>query len=250
MQLLRVGQLIIIVSPGEVSTMSGRRWKEAIARGATSFLDTDPVVVLGGPANTYGHYVVTPEEYLAQRYEGASTLFGQHQLDAYINLTLSNINYLSPNSSDTPEIGPLPPDHREKAYSFISNVKYDRTPMGSSFGKVLYQAEPTYLLGSIVKATFQGANPRNNLRLGGTYAAVEQKIDGSWVKVLDDDDWFLVYTWRRTNWVLGYSEVDITWETAGNARAGTYRIRYYGDSKSARGTITEFEGISDEFNLA
>jgi hypothetical protein len=33
-------------------------------------------VVIAGPANTYGHYITTREEYAIQRYEGASTLYG------------------------------------------------------------------------------------------------------------------------------------------------------------------------------
>ena len=40
-------------------------------------IGNDAYVVLSGPANTYGHYVATPEEYSVQRYEGASTIFGQ-----------------------------------------------------------------------------------------------------------------------------------------------------------------------------
>ena len=32
---------------------------------------------MAGPANVYGHYVTTREEYAVQRYEGASTIFGQ-----------------------------------------------------------------------------------------------------------------------------------------------------------------------------
>lgn len=37
----------------------------------------DAYVVIAGPANTYAHYVATLEEYSVQRYEGASTIFGQ-----------------------------------------------------------------------------------------------------------------------------------------------------------------------------
>lgn len=40
-------------------------------------LDNDAYVVIAGPANTYAHYVATLEEYSVQRYEGASTIFGQ-----------------------------------------------------------------------------------------------------------------------------------------------------------------------------
>lgn len=44
---------------------------------SSGVLDEEAYVVIVGPANTYAHYVTTPEEYAAQRYEGASTIFGQ-----------------------------------------------------------------------------------------------------------------------------------------------------------------------------
>lgn len=248
-QVLRVGQFVIIVSPSEVTTMSGRRWRDAVAEKAFSFLDQKPIVVLGGPANTYAHYVTTPEEYEVQRYEGASTLFGKHELDAYINLTVSNLHYLAPDSTDLPAQGTLPPDNRENSLSFVAGVVTDGSPIGSSFGKVRTQPKASYTIGDIVNVTFQGANPRNNLRLEETFAAVEQNVNGVWKRVRDDADWFLVYTWRRTNWFLGHSEVDISWETAGNAKAGTYRVKYYGDSKNLLGKISKFEGTSNSFEL-
>lgn len=63
-QLLRVGQLVIIVSPSEASTMAGRRWRAAVKAAASDIVpdNVEPAVVLGGPANTYAHYVTTPEE--------------------------------------------------------------------------------------------------------------------------------------------------------------------------------------------
>lgn len=250
-QTLRVGQLLIIVSPSEATTMSGRRWRKAVAEEAAKILpdDDEPIVVLGGPGNTYAHYVATPEEYEVQRYEGASTLFGKHELDAYINLTVSNMKYLAPDADGKPDPGPSAPDNREASLSFVPGVVQDNAPIGGSFGKVLSQPDAEYSLGAVVNVTFQGANPRNNLRLEETFAAVEQSVDGEWKQVLDDDDWFLVYTWRRTNWLLGYSEVDITWETAGNAEAGTYRVRYYGDAKGLTGNISSFNGTSNSFKL-
>ncbi len=45
---------------------------------------SDVTVVLAGLTNTYSSYVTTFEEYAMQRYEGASTIFGPHTLDAYI----------------------------------------------------------------------------------------------------------------------------------------------------------------------
>ena len=47
---------------------------------------SDVTVVLAGLTNTYSSYVTTFEEYAVQRYEGASTIFGPHTLDAYIQV--------------------------------------------------------------------------------------------------------------------------------------------------------------------
>jgi neutral ceramidase len=59
----------------------------------------------------------------------------------------------------------------------------------------------------------------------------------------------VVYTWTRTNSVLGYSTVTISWETGAQDAAGTYRIKYYGDAKPLIGSIKPFEGTSGEFTL-
>ncbi|KAK3081165.1 hypothetical protein LTR53_020489, partial [Teratosphaeriaceae sp. CCFEE 6253] len=79
--------------------MAGRRWKGAIHAAAAKALATEardagtglgtPIVVLGGPANTYTHYIATREEYGVQRYEGASTLYGPWTLDAHLERSLA-----------------------------------------------------------------------------------------------------------------------------------------------------------------
>ncbi|PKS05804.1 hypothetical protein jhhlp_007633 [Lomentospora prolificans] len=259
-QAFRVGQLFIVVSPGEATTMSGRRWKNAVWNGAkelfgSDFGSSEPIVVLGGPANSYAHYIATEEEYGIQRYEGASTLYGPHTLAAYINRTLTFLPYLSSTSiagSSNKLPQPFPPDNSNNSLNFISPVVFDSPPIFKSFGDIIRDVHEVYALGSLVNATFVGANPRNNLRLEGSFALVEQRQDdGTWKVVRDDSDWHLVYHWRRTNGLLGHSEVDIVWETRGDGRAGkgTYRFRYFGDSKDVGGDITEFEGISGEFRL-
>jgi neutral ceramidase len=253
-QSFRVGQFIIVISPSEASTMAGRRWRNAVKAAASESSitgDHEPFVVLGGPANSYAHYVTTPEEYNVQRYEGASTLYGPWELPAYINLTLRGLPYLNEAASDSPPPGPTPPDNREKSLSFITGVVLDAAPAGKSFGAVITQPAASSARGSVVSTTFVGANPRNNLRLEGTFAAVEKLgSDGeTWTQVLSDNDWRLVYSWKRTNFVLGHSEVTIAWETGDEDAAGTYRIKYYGDSKPLIGDITAFTGTTDAFTL-
>lgn len=252
-QVFRVGQFVIIVSPAEASTMAGRRWRAAVGEAAKSILPagTEPIVVLGGPANTYTHYAVTPEEYDIQRYEGSSTLYGRDTLNAYINLTVGAISYLSPTANSKPAAGPLPPDNRAKSSSLVTQVVYDNPPIGKKMGQVLSQPRATYARGATVTSVFQGANPRNNLRLEGTFAAVEQRQpDGSWKRVRDDFDWHLVYSWKRTDVIWGASTVQIDWETVDDPQPGTYRIKYYGDQKkSFTGKIEAFEGTSNAFTL-
>jgi neutral ceramidase len=265
-QVLRVGQLMIVVSASEVTTMSGRRWKSAIANATTHVLGvSDPLVVLGAPANSYAHYLATEEEYGVQRYEGASTLYGPNTLAAYVNLTLTYLPYL-----DSPVVvaslppipsGPQPPINTNKSLSFITEVVYDGAPIGKSFGDVLSTSpNVTYAPGDIVNATFVGANPRNNLRPEGTFAAVEwlDSASGSWTAVRSDADWNLAYQWERTNTVLGYSEVTLIWQieddyySIGNPnplQSGSYRLHYYGDSKNILGAIQSFEGVSDPFTI-
>ncbi|KAG9242545.1 neutral/alkaline nonlysosomal ceramidase-like protein [Calycina marina] len=264
-QAFRVGQLVIIVSPGEATTMAGRRWKGAVYEGAKTLLSSsspsssenvksvEPIVVLGGPANSYAHYISTTEEYSIQRYEGASTLYGPHTLDAYINLTLSHLPFLSPSSTSSPPPGPLPPNNVNRSLSFITGVVYDGKSFFKAYGDVLVDVHPSYALGATVRATFVGANPRNNLRLEQTFAAVEryEEAKGVWEQIRNDSDWSLIYKWRKTSEVLGRSEVEIVWET-GMERGigeGRYRLRYWGDAKSVGGKITAFEGSSAVFVL-
>ena len=80
-QLLRVGTVAVLGIPGELTTMAGRRLRTTVldALSATGVKH----VALGTYANEYAQYITTAEEYSSQQYEGASTLFGPHTLEAY-----------------------------------------------------------------------------------------------------------------------------------------------------------------------
>ncbi|THD21070.1 Neutral ceramidase C [Fasciola hepatica] len=90
-QILRVGNLLIVALPGEFTTMSGRRVREAVQevvrhRKKQRNKASNPFyVALAGLSNTYTSYIATPEEYQLQRYEGASTIYGPLTLPAYVN---------------------------------------------------------------------------------------------------------------------------------------------------------------------
>lgn len=106
--------------------------------------------------------------------------------------------------------------------------------------------------GDKVRATFVGANPRNDLRLEQTYAAVERRHpeNGKWERFRDDSDWGLIFHWKRTSGLRGTSEVEIVWNVEEETPAGEYRLRYFGDSKAIGGKLTAFDGASKDFRIA
>ena len=80
-QVLRIGTFAVLGLPAEVTTVAGFR----LQRAARAVLAKGEVTrtVVGAYANGYASYVTTPEEYEAQHYEGASTLFGAGTCEAY-----------------------------------------------------------------------------------------------------------------------------------------------------------------------
>lgn len=128
-QILRVGSLFILIAPGEFTTMSGRRIKKAVSdsiiKNGLLPEGVAPIVQISGPSNTYGHYIATAEEYEAQRYEGASTLFGPHTLEAYIDIYSNTlIPALKAGAPALPK-GRLATDNFKKAISLQTKVVYD-----------------------------------------------------------------------------------------------------------------------------
>ncbi|CAN6442957.1 unnamed protein product [Victoria cruziana] len=72
-QILRIGQMVILSVPGEFSTMAGRRLRDAVKavliNAGNGEFDENTHVVLAGLTNTYSQYITTFEEYQIQRYE-------------------------------------------------------------------------------------------------------------------------------------------------------------------------------------
>ncbi|OCH91072.1 Neutral/alkaline nonlysosomal ceramidase [Obba rivulosa] len=253
-QMLRVGNFVILVIPGELTTMSGRRMRNALRTALISngVVGDDAYVVIAGPANTYGHYVATPEEYTVQRYEGASTLFGPHTLDSYIEKYSSLVSFLAADSVGSPTSDAPPPELTSEAISLQTAVIFDSPGLGQKFGGVLADVDTVspYSAGDTVVAQFVGANPRNNLRLEGTFLTVDQLVNGEWLAVRSDSHPSTVYQWTRTDTIIGTSTVNISWTIEDETAAGTYRLSYFGDAKPLIGSITSFIGHSSNFTVA
>lgn len=248
-QILRVGQFVILCVPGELTTMAGRRLREAMqAQVQPSWGNV--TLVIAGLTNTYSSYVTTYEEYQAQRYEGASTIFGPHTLDAYIQ-EFSRLADDMMQGRPT-ESGPTPPNMIKNQWSFLPPVIIDTAPIGSHFGSVTHDVLKTpYHVNDTVSVTFQSACPRNNVRTGDTFLAVQklQQDTGEWSTVYTDDDISTKFHWQRPHMLSSESTATVTWKIPEGTEDGTYMIWNYGDYKHLTGGTVPFTGHSSAFTV-
>ncbi|KAL8525693.1 hypothetical protein ACS0TY_015071 [Phlomoides rotata] len=254
-QILRIGQLVILSVPGEFTTMAGRRLRDAVKKvlisGRSKEFGNNVHVVIAGLTNTYSQYVTTFEEYQIQRYEGASTLYGPHTLSAYIQEFTKLATALISGQSVTS--GPQPPDLLNKQIGLLPPVVIDTTPIGVKFGDVSSDVaqNATFKRGDNVTVVFWSACPRNDLMTEGTFALVEiLKGKDSWEPVYDDDDFCLRFIWSRPSKLSSRSQATIEWLVPQTTASGVYRVRHFGASKSLVGTIKHFTGSSSAFVVA
>lgn len=79
-QLIRLGQLVVVCCPGEITTIAGKRLKQAVQQQLN---DPSLQVWLCSYCNDYMGYITTQQEYQKQNYEGGHTLYGQWTLAAF-----------------------------------------------------------------------------------------------------------------------------------------------------------------------
>jgi neutral ceramidase len=235
-QLAKIGNLVIIAVPAEVTTMAGRR----LVKTVTAQLGEAGIQygVIAGLSNAYAGYITTREEYAVQEYEGASTQFGPWTLAAYqqefdrLALALRN---------GTPvAAGPPPPDLRDHQHPTHVNAG-ERKPFWKHFGDVHLDANAAYHPGETVKVSFWAGHPRNDLKTQDTYLKVERQEGPSWVVVARDRDWETRFRWRRT---LFGSLATVEWKIPPGT-SGTFRIQHYGASKSSG----QYHGSSRSFTV-
>ncbi|MBB3052221.1 neutral ceramidase [Prauserella isguenensis] len=240
-QVVGVGELYLVGIPGEVTITAGLRLRRTVAEAVGAELRN---VLVAGYANSYFHYLTTPEEYDAQHYEGGSTLFGRWQLPA-LQQTVHGLATAMHDGRDVPP-GKRPRDLSGKQVRLQPGVVLDTPAIGRRFGDVLAQPAEAYSAGERVSAAFVGAHPSNDLHRGGTYLEVQRWDGRAWRTVADDGDWSTKLHWKRRG--LSASRVTITWQPPRQA-AGTYRIRYRGDARNALGRITPITGVTRNFTI-
>ncbi|XP_062957642.1 neutral ceramidase [Cynocephalus volans] len=253
-QIITLGSLAITAVPGEFTTMSGRRLREAVQAEFATYGMQNMTVVISGLCNVYTHYITTYEEYQAQRYEAASTIYGPHTLSAYIQLFRGLAKAIATDTVANLSRGPEPPFFKQPLSPLIPDIS-DRAPIGRNFGDVLQPAKPEYRVGEVVEVVFVGANPKNSAenQTHSTFLTVERYEDASaaWQIVYNDASWETRFYWHKG--ILGVSNTTIEWHIPDNAQPGIYRIRYFGHSRKKSilesAIIRSFEATSSSFEV-
>jgi neutral ceramidase len=239
-QLVRLGPLYLIGVPAEVTIVSGLRLRRAVAAIVGAPLSH---VLVAGYSNGYIHYVTTPEEYVAQRYEAGSTMYGRWELPALVQTAVALATAMR--DGVPVERGTPPPDLSGRVRSRIKS-RPDAAASGA-FGDVLVEPRPDCRRGDTVRAEFVGAYPNNDLRRGGTYLEVQRRGDAGWARVADDGDWETRLHWRRVG--RAGSRIVVTWDVPATAEGGSYRLGYFGDVLAADGSLAPVHGFTRPFEV-
>ncbi|ORA17892.1 alkaline ceramidase [Mycobacterium asiaticum DSM 44297] len=235
--LVRIGRLYLIGIPGEPTIVSGLRLRRTVASIVGAELND---VLCVGYCNAYIHYVTTPEEYLEQRYEGGSTLFGRWELPALMQTVAGLAEAMRDGRPIDPGPGPKP----HKPRSWLRDVRADT----GSFGSILAEPTGTCRRGTTAEAVFVSAHPNNDLHRNRTYVEVLRLDGDQWVRVADDGDWCTTFRWQRDG--RSGSRVRITWDIPTDAAPGTYRIVHHGMARDSHRRLQPFLATTHEFTVA
>lgn len=241
-QIVTLGNLAIVALPWEVTTNSGRRIR---TRVLDELQDAGiDYAVISGLSNGFVHYLTTREEYSAQHYEGASTVFGPWTLEA-VQQELSRLaGHLK---ADTEPSSPYENNgYRSEVSTMLADTSADDGSPSQPFGTVTQQPELSYAVGNervTVSARFVGGHPRHDLKSESSYFFVErQQPDGSWRTVRQDNDWFTRYEYETPD--SGSHEFRVDWILPLGVEAGLYRIRHEGVSADG-----SYSGVTEEFEI-
>ncbi|KAJ3211282.1 hypothetical protein HDU67_004624 [Dinochytrium kinnereticum] len=154
----------------------------------------------------------TYEEYQFQAYEGASTIFGPHTLDAYIKMFRQMAGSIADPGKMVPAGTPPP---RNNDISTESPVVFDAPVIGKSYGEITVQPPRTVRLRQTISAQYVCSHPRNGV------GSLKAGLEGG-------------ETFMRVERLVG---------------AGTYRLKGYGSAKGFFGGFTDVLAVSDSFEV-
>jgi neutral ceramidase len=255
-QLFRIGPVLVAGVPAEITTMAGRRLRQALLDVFEDDPERDeaPVneVMVTPNANAYSGYITTREEYEVQHYEGASTLYGPNTAKAYRQEFVRLAEAMRDQKPSPP--GPTPPNLLATA-----DKKKLEYPTGSKpafgprkFGDLIAFPKREYRRGETVSATIIVADPFIDKKRADTFMAVLKNVGTAakprWRRVATDRDPDTFVRWSR--YILDSFQLTVTWIIPDDAEPGQYKIRHRGYFKrSPQGNTGTFLAVTPVFEV-
>jgi neutral ceramidase len=224
---LRIGDRMVLSVPGEMTEDMGRRVRAAVQKVSAGAGISDAVI--SGLANEYADYFTTPEEYDAQHYEGAATIYGRTS-----SLALQDV--LTELAGDVVSGRPGPAPY---SYDPVNGIGGDAGaapfPTGATSATVNIQPAPTAERLGHPSFTWQGGQRGYDRPLDRAFVEVQRQTGaGAWTTV--DSDLGLNILWYVNEHGVYYTH----WEAPLGAPTGSYRFAVHAN---------HYELTSDAFKL-
>lgn len=251
LQIFRIGELAITGCAFELSNEQGRRIREVLEETLRPM--GVKKVINSTHSNAYSQYMSTREEYAAQHYEGATTLFGPWSgaaLTQEFDKMCQNL-VAGKRSASGPAL------RQEGLGALVFNTPAAAVPATADTGNpgslITDVEKDSYVNGETVTAVFGGANPRHitDMRLAGkltedyTFLEVQKLVNGSWTTVRCDNDPY-TYIYLKSPSLGQPLQASVNWLLR-NVEPGTYRLVYNGYSKDLLGNYNGFTSESKPF---
>lgn len=191
---VRIGPLALVVGPCEYTTMTGRRFREAVGRE----LGIDPkLIVISGYSNDFSGYVTTYQEYQKQQYEGGHTIFGPWTESGYRQEFVKLARALKEGQAVTPSVQPT--DMRATAKNTWTDGPDENAPKDAKFGDISGDVNESYKPGDELTVSFWTGNPSNDYKRTDRYFEVQRlvKAPDQWETVVRDGDWGATCRWEQ-----------------------------------------------------
>ncbi len=211
-QIVRVGDRLMLAAPGEPSVEMGRRFVAAVDGLLPAGVSE---AFLVGLANDYLGYLTTPEEYDMQHYEGGHTVFGK-----YTSLLVRN-TFVALTKAMAAGV-PAPAPYRPGG---TGSTARGNPTVGTGTAAGTLVAAPSGAAQRMTSLTLRWSGSRDGVDrpLGSPFLTLERRDGDTWHTV--DTDLGIRFLWTEQNGTYtAHYDIPPNWP------AGTYRLRVHGAS--------------------
>lgn len=208
LSVVRIGDQAVVSVPGEATKEVGVRIEEAVVQAMRG--SGVKRAVIAGLSGDFIQYITTPEEYMAQSYEGASTLYGRNE-GTFLTEALAGL------ATDLARGKRAP-----KPYAF--DTSYGVKPngpgyaKGASEGQIVAQPDGVYKPRGRATMSWDGGVKGLDRPVDKPFVIAQRKVGGDWREVASDLG--LDMPWR----VDPDGRYTAEWEIPKGEPGGRYRL--------------------------